>query len=126
MSFGEPSLLHHPRSGISVRVKFRQVGQLNRSTCGVVVTASRSESRARGSREVKQSDLAGPGASGDVGAPVSAHLTDEPRPDLTQDGSPVQAIIPEMCKHVGAGLADLRGGGQLASAGLAPPGGPEL
>ena len=51
------------------------------------------------------SDLAGPGTGGDVGAPVSAHLPDEPRPDLTQDGSPVERIIPELRKHVRAGLA---------------------
>ena len=100
MNFGAPSLLHHPRSGMRVLVNRRQVRQLNRSTSGDAVTASRSESRGRGSREVKQSDLAGPGAGGDVGAPVSAHLTDEPRPDLTQDGSPVQAIIPELRKSV--------------------------
>ena len=100
MNFGAPSLLHHPRSGMRVLVNLRQVRQLNRSTSGDVVTASGSESRVRGSREVKQSDLAGPGAGGDVGAPVSAHLSDEARPDLTQDGSPVQAIIPELRKSV--------------------------
>ena len=100
MIFGVPSLLHHPRPSMSVWVNRRQVRQLNSSTCGDVVTALRSGSGARGSREVNQSDLAGPGASGDVGAPVSAHLADEPRPDLTQDGSPVQSIIPELRKGV--------------------------
>ena len=54
MSFGEPSLLHHPRSSIRVRVKRLQVWQLNRSTSG------RSRPRVvfcdSGSRGVKQSD----------------------------------------------------------------------
>ena len=52
----------------------------------------------RESRAVNRSDLAGPGTGGDVGPAVSAHLADEPRPDLTQDGSPVEGIIPEFAQ----------------------------
>lgn len=81
MSFGEPSLVHHPRSVMRVRVNRRQERQLKRSTSGrsapgVVLWDS-------GSRAVKRSDLASPGTGGDVGPAVSAHLADEPRPDLT-------------------------------------------
>jgi hypothetical protein len=56
MSFGAPSLLHHPRSVMRVRVNRRQVRQLNRSTSGsyarpkVVVWCS-------GSRAVKYQTL---------------------------------------------------------------------
>ena len=53
MIFGEPSRLHHPRPSMSVGVKRRQVRQLNRSTSGVVLTASRSGTGARGSRKAK-------------------------------------------------------------------------
>ena len=70
------------------------------STSAVAVTAARSGSQCSGSRAVNHSDLAGPGTGGDVGAPVSAHLADEPRPDLTHDGSPVEGIIPELRKRV--------------------------
>jgi hypothetical protein len=99
MNFGEPSLLHQPRSSMRLRVKRLQDWQLNRSTSRAV-SASWSGCAVRDSRAVKQSDLAGAGTGGEVGPAVSAHLTDEPRPDLTQDGSPVQAIIPEFGKHV--------------------------
>lgn len=101
MNFGEPSLLHHPRPSMRLRVKRRQDWQLNRSTSGAV-SASRSGCAVRDSRGVKQLDLAGAGTGGDVGPAVSAHLADEPRPDLTQDGSPVQSIIPEFGKRVRA------------------------
>src|SRR6188472_3202826 len=59
---------------------------------------------------VKRSDLAGPGTGGDVGPAVSAHLTDEPRPDLTHDGCPVERIIPEFGKYV---RLDLRGANRV-------------
>src|SRR3990170_7458029 len=120
MSFGEPSLLHHPRSSMRVWVKRRQERQLNRSTSG---SRSRPEILFSwfGSRGVKRSDLASPGTGGDVGPAVSAHLPDEPRPDLTQDGSPVQVIIPEF----GNGVVHAWRGGEplepLRRCRLAPP-----
>ena len=55
MNFGEPSLLHQPRSSMRLRVKRLQDRQLNRSTSGAV-SASRSGCAGRDSRWVKESD----------------------------------------------------------------------